>query len=230
MKLFKLEDYLSKYEFTAKYLLCCSDAESLSLAELLSLATPEEQTMWETLSLGYTEPKGLSLLRHTVAKTLYPELDEDNILMFSGAEEGIFCAFHSLLKSNDHAIVLTPCYQSLSEIPQATRASVTNIELSEKDAWKLDLDKIRAAIQSNTTVVVINFPHNPTGQVIEEDELQALVQLCDSHGIYLFSDEVYRLLGQPQKPWASPVASVYAKGLSLGVMSKAFGLPGLRIG
>ena len=229
VNIFKLEEYLTKYEFSAKYLLCCSDAESFDMTEVLDMATPEDKKLWEKLALKYTEPYGHPLLRTQIAH-LYAGLSDENILCFSGAEEGIFCALSVLIQPRDHAIVLTPCYQSLLEIPKSKGASITEIQLKEENDWRIDLDAIQSTIKPNTKCIVINFPHNPTGQVIEEDELKELIKICESKGIWLFSDEVYRLLGAPNKPWASPAACLYDKGLSLGVMSKAFGMAGLRIG
>ena len=200
------------------------------MQEIIDLANPSDRVLWDSLRLGYTEAKGLPILREQIAKSLYPSLNQDNILCFSGAEEGIFCALHVLCDPTDHVIVLTPCYQSLMEIPKMKGANVTAVQLQEKNNWRIDLDAIKKAIRPNTKVIIINFPHNPTGQVITQDELDALVKLCDLYGLWLFSDEVYRLLGRPSSPWAKPAAEVYPKALSLGVMSKAFGMAGLRIG
>jgi aspartate/methionine/tyrosine aminotransferase len=230
MNVFKLEEYLAKYEFSAKYLLCCSDAESFAMFEIIGMAGPQERNLWNNVRLGYTEAPGLPALRKTVAEGLYPGLDAENILMFAGAEEGIFCALHALIEGGDHVIVLTPCYQSLLEIPKSKGADITEIQLKEENDWHISLGAIKDTIRPNTKCIVINFPHNPTGQVIEEEELKGLIDICSSKGIWLFSDEVYRLLGTPNKPWASPAACIYDKGLSLGVMSKAFGMAGLRIG
>lgn len=229
MNIFKLEEYLTQYEFSAKYLLCCSDAESFAMSEIIDMATPKDKKLWEGLMLKYTEPYGHPSLRVEIAN-LYKGLSDENILCFAGAEEGIFCALSALIKENDHVIVLTPCYQSLLEIPKTKDANVTEIQLKEENDWRIDLGAIQGAIKPNTKCIVINFPHNPTGQVIEQDELKALIEICESNGIWLFSDEVYRLLGKPNRPWASPAACIYDKALSLGVMSKAFGMAGLRIG
>jgi len=230
MNIFKLEAFFARYEFSAKYLLCCSDAQSFTLLEVLAMAASEEKKLWDNLSLGYTEYPGLPLLRQTIAHEMYKDLDQDNILTFAGAEEGIFCALSVLIEPNDHVVVLTPCYQSLLEVPKSRGASTTEIQLKEENDWRIDLEAIAGAIKPNTKCIVINFPHNPTGQVIEEGELQALIEICELNGIWLFSDEVYRLLGKPAQPWASPAACLYDKALSVGVMSKAFGMAGLRIG
>lgn len=227
---FKLEEYLSQHEFSAKYLLCCSDAESMNMAELLALANKDHKALWDSLRLGYTEVQGLPFLRQKISDSLYPGLEADNILTFSGAEEGIFCSLFALCEPADHVIVLTPCYQSLKEIPQLKGCELTCVSLREENNWRIDLEEIRKAIKSNTKWLVINFPHNPTGQVITPQELDSLIQLLDKHGIWLFADEVYRLLGAPKDGWALPAAVLYPKAISLGVMSKALGLAGLRVG
>lgn len=230
MNKFKLENYLSKYEFKAPYLLCCSDPESMSMGELLSMASDFELEQWKNLRLGYTEVKGAPLLRKSIAKMLYHTLDENNISCFSGAEEGIFCALNVLAKKEDHVIVLTPAYQSFFEIPIAQGVSVTKIALREDNDWKIDIDEIKNAINKNTKLLIINFPHNPTGQIIDKNELEELIKLCKKNDLWLFSDEVYHLLGNDECNFSWPVADLYEKGFSLGVTSKAFGLAGLRIG
>jgi aspartate/methionine/tyrosine aminotransferase len=229
LNLFKLEEYLAQYEFSAPYLLCCSDAQSWTMQEIVNLANHEHTQLWNKLSLGYTEIKGLPILRKQIAQSLYPSLKADNIVTFAGAEEGIFCALSTLCQPGDHVIALTPCYQSLIEIPKAQGCDITAVALQESNNWKIDIDAIKKAIKSSTKVIIINFPHNPTGQIITQEELEELVKLCDHHGIWIFSDEVYHLLGLTTK-WSSPAAEIYPKALSLGVMSKAFGLAGLRIG
>jgi aspartate/methionine/tyrosine aminotransferase len=227
---FLLETYLAQYEFSAPYLLGCSDAETLPMQALLDLACNEDLTAWQTLKLGYTTTQGDPELRSTIASSLYLGLSPDNIVCFSGAEEGIYAALTALCQPNSQVIVLTPCYQSLQTIPMQVGAQVIPVLLQENEQWQLPLDRIEQAIGPSTQGIVINFPHNPTGQVITPTELNSLIALCERHQLWLFSDEVYRLLGQPDLPWALPAAQLYPKALSLGVMSKAYGLPGLRVG
>ena len=227
---FKLEKYLAEHEFTAPYLLCSSDAESFSMQEIIHIADSEDKKLWNDLRLGYTESPGLPILREQIALSLYPKLQANNILCFAGAEEGIFCALHTMCNLGDNVIILTPCYQSLLEIPKLKGSDITTIALLEKNHWRIDLNEIKRAIKPNTKCVVINFPHNPTGQIISKKELRELVALCKMHDLWLFSDEVYRLLGIPEDGWVESAAEIYPKALSLGVMSKAFGMAGLRIG
>jgi aspartate/methionine/tyrosine aminotransferase len=161
---------------------------------------------------------------------LYQRVDADEVLMFAGAEEGIFVAMHALLAGGDHALVTWPAYQSLHEVARALGAEVTLLPLDASRGWSLDPDDVRRAIRPKTRVVVINYPHSPTGAQLERDAFFEIAGACEEAGVTLFSDEVYRFL--EYEPEARLPAAVDASpiGLSLGVMSKAFGLAGLRIG
>lgn len=225
---FKLETYFSKWEFSARYHMTASDAQSMTTTELLDMATLEQRQAHENLWLGYTETFGDPVLRDIIAG-LYQQMQRADILCFAGAEEGIYIAMHALLEKGDHAILVTPNYQSAETIPLSI-CDVSAVALDPEDGWSLDIDKVAAAIRPNTKLISINFPHNPTGKVLEAERFEALVDLCRRHGIWLFSDEVYRGLTVDDKPVSPAAADVYERGLSLGVMSKAYGLPGLRIG
>ena len=225
---FRLETYFSKWEFTARYHMCASDMESITLSELLAMAGPAERESFEKLSLGYTETYGAPPLRAAIAAT-YEGLEAEDILCFAGAEEGIYAAMLALLGPDDHAVVVTPNYQSLESLP-ASRCAVTGVVLREDEDWALDLEEVKAALNGKTKLIAINFPHNPTGKVISKDTLDGLVALARAQGIYILSDEVYRLLERDGDLRLPPVAALYERGLSLGVMSKSYGLPGLRIG
>ncbi|WP_036137598.1 aminotransferase class I/II-fold pyridoxal phosphate-dependent enzyme [Luteibacter sp. 9135] len=225
---FRLETYFSRWEFRARYNLAASDAQSMTLSALLELAEPADRFAFESLSLGYTQTYGEPALRDAIAAT-YEQRQAADVLCFAGAEEGVYVAMRVLLEPGDHAIVVTPNYQSAETVPAAICA-VTGIALDPDDDWSLDIDAVAAAIRPNTRLVSINFPHNPTGKILERERFDALVALCRRHGIWLFSDEVYRGLGASGSMHLPHAADVYERGVSLGVMSKAYGLPGLRIG
>jgi len=224
---FALERYFARWEFAVDYNLCASDLEPLSLRELLALCDDDVRGRWDSLTLGYTESLGLPALREAIA-ALYPGLDADDIVTFAGAEEGIFLTLHALLGSGDHAVVVWPAYQALYEVARGIGAEVTLIPLDPAD-WSLDVDAVIAAIRPNTRVVVINFPHNPTGALIPEADLRRLVRASEQRGVTLLSDEVYRLLEIARGP-LPPAAALAANAVSLGVLSKAYGLAGLRLG
>ena len=208
--------------------MCASDMESLSVRELVALADDDDRKAWESLRLGYTETFGAPALRHAIADS-YDNIAESDVLTFAGAEEGIFAAMQVLLQSDDHAIVITPNYQAAETVP-ASICAVTGVALDVNDNWNLDLDAVHDALRDNTKLISINFPHNPTGKVIGRDVLDGLIDIARQRGIYLFSDEVYRLLERSDDIRLPQVADIYERGLSLNVMSKAYGLPGLRIG
>ena len=225
---FKLETHFSKWEFKARYHLTASDAESISMRDLLALATPEEREEFEGLWLGYTETFGAPDLREAIAST-YENREAGEVLCFAGASEGIFAANSVILDKDSHAIVVTPNYQSHETLPVAICAA-TGIPLDPDDGWSLDIDRVADAVRSNTKLVTINFPHNPTGAILSPDRYDALVQLCRKHGIYILHDEIFNGLGPTGTEHLPFIADIYERGLSLNVMSKSYGLPGLRIG
>lgn len=225
---FRLETHFAKWEFQARYHLTASDAESMSLPDLLAMASPEDRAGFEGMWLGYTETFGAPDLRAAIAGT-YAAQGADNILCFAGASEGIFATNSVLLDRDAHAIVITPNYQSHESLPLAI-CEATGVPLDPDDNWSLDIDRVAAAIQPNTKLLTMNFPHNPTGAILSSDRYAALVSLCRHHGIYILHDEIFNGLGPTGTKHLPFVADDYEKGLSLGVMSKSYGLPGLRIG
>jgi aspartate/methionine/tyrosine aminotransferase len=228
LRAFELEVFFSKWEFTARHHLCASDMQSMTLSELLALADDADRKAWDSLYLGYTETWGGPGLREVIAST-YEHVAADDVLTFVGAQEGIFAAMHALLRADDHAIVVIPNYQSVESLPVSI-CETTGIALDPKRNWELDLEQVRGAIRPNTRVTSFNFPHNPTGKVISPSTLDALVSMARERGIYLFSDEVYRGVERRREMMLPQVADLYERGISLGVMSKSYGLPGIRVG
>lgn len=225
---FRLETYLARWEFAARFHMTASDAESMSLAELLSLAAPDDREAFERLWLGYTPTFGGEALRHAVAST-YSAVSAENVLAFAGGGEAIYVALHALLGPDDHAIVVTPTYQSLETITLSLSA-VTGVSLHADDGWKLDLNEVRHRIKPNTKLIAINFPNNPTGKLPSPAEFDELIKICRAHGIWLLSDEVYRLIERSPALRLPAAVDHYERGLSVSVVSKVYGLSGLRIG
>lgn len=228
MRDFALETYMSKWEFVAKYNMTASDAESMQLPELLAMASNEDRSDFEHLSLGYTETFGARALRQEIAGT-YDTVEPENLICFAGAEEAIYVAMKVLLTAGDHAIIITPNYQAAETLPLSICA-VTGVALDMDKKWDLDIGRIKAALRPNTKLISINFPNNPTGRILPRTTFDALIELCRMHGIWLFSDEVYRLIEKDEALRLPQAVDVYERGISLNVMSKAYGLPGLRIG
>lgn len=227
MRDFELETYFSEWEFKAQHHMTASDAQSVTVGELLALAGKPADALAD-LHLGYTETWGAPDLREAIAGT-YDSVTADDVLCFAGAEEGVYTAMRVLLAPDDHSIVVTPNYQAAETVPLDI-CEVTGVALNASHDWCLDLDAVRAAIRPNTRLVSVCFPNNPTGAIPTHEAFAELIAICREHDLYLFSDEVYRLLELDAEKRIDQAADAYEKGLSLNVMSKAYGLPGLRIG
>ncbi|MBI1861462.1 MAG: aminotransferase class I/II-fold pyridoxal phosphate-dependent enzyme [Deltaproteobacteria bacterium] len=223
---FRLERYMAQYEFTARYPLCSSDCESVPLGSLLS---PESREQFEKVWLGYTEATGHPELRAEIAK-LYAGVNPADILVHSGAEEAIFNLMNVLLSSGDHAIIHWPCYQSLFQVAESIGVSIARWESRPEKSWAPSLEDLKSAVQPNTRLVVLNTPHNPTGYLMERPLFEEIVSFLDQRGIALLVDEVYRGLEYAPSDRLPAACDLSPSALSLGVMSKAFGLAGLRIG
>lgn len=226
---FKLEEFWKKYEFTSPYLLCCSDAETWTLPDLLAIADEDSKKLWHSLSLGYSESAGHPLLRREIAG-LYDLMKADDVLTFAGAEEGIYCTMRVLIEPGDHVITIDPCYQSLSTLPETFGAKVTAIQLKAENQWRLNLEEVQKAFRANTKLLILNYPHNPTGAILDREILDGLIQLARKTGTFIFCDEVYRYMEVDETDRVPSIVDVYEKGISLNVMSKSFGLAGLRVG
>ena len=226
---FALERFFARWEFSAEMLLCASDVEGWPLHDLLELADEDGRRRWAELRLGYTESPGDPALRAEIAG-LYEHVSAADVLVFSGAEEAIFALHNVLLGPGDHAVVVRPAYQSLAEVARAAGAEISRVELREADGWRLDMAEVEAAIRPNTRLILVNEPHNPTGSLSERAAFDRLVDLAAESGARLIVDEVYRFLEFDPADRLPAGADALETGVSIGVMSKSFGLAGLRIG
>jgi aspartate/methionine/tyrosine aminotransferase len=225
---FALERYFDTHEFSAKYLLSCSDCEPLALADLLDLADADSRRLWDRLTLAYTHTSGHPLLREAITG-MYQGLDAQNILVMA-PEEGIFLCMQSLLDPGDHVVCTFPGYQSLYELARAKGCEMTLWRLEEGEGWQLNLNRLEELLRPDTKLVVVNFPHNPTGFLPTGEQFRILIERVRRSGAYLFSDEMYRFLEFDGGARLPAACECYEKAVSLGGLSKAFGLPGLRLG
>jgi aspartate/methionine/tyrosine aminotransferase len=171
------------------------------------------------------------VLREQIAD-LYddPRVDDEAILVHTGAEEAIFNLMNVLLEAGDHVIVHYPCYQSLMQVAKSIGCDISLWKGDPDADWSLDLSFLKGEIRTNTKLVVVNCPHNPTGYLMPRDEFEELAALSRRHGFVVFSDEVYRFLEYDPRDRLPGFCELDDRGISLGVMSKSMGLPGLRIG
>ncbi len=228
LKPFKLERYFSKYEFNVQHLMSCSDCEPLSIKDLLENADDECVNMWENLYLSYTESKGHPVLLDEIAK-LYDGINPEDIIEIV-PEEGIYIAMRSLIEDGDHVVCVNPCYQSLQEVAKAQGARLKLWEAKYDNGWKFDIDELRSLVTNKTKMIVINFPHNPTGAMPTIDEFHEIINIAKKNDCIIFSDEMYRYLEYDEADRLPSACEVYDKAISLFGMSKTFSMPGLRMG
>jgi len=225
---FKLERYFAKYEFNTEFLLCSSDCEAMSIADLLALE-PGSAEKFQNVWLGYTESQGSPSLRKEIC-SLYTKMQPEDILVHTGAGEAIYLFMQAAFQKGDHVIVHSPGYQSLAEVVRAVGCDVSLWMAREENNWALDLNDLRKLMQTNTKGIVINTPHNPTGYLMSHAAFDDLNKFAQENNLILFSDEVYRESEYDSATRLPAACDLGEHAISLGVTSKTYGLAGLRIG
>jgi aspartate/methionine/tyrosine aminotransferase len=225
---FRIEQYFGKYEFTARFLLSSSDCESRPVQDLLDFE-PGAQELFLQHWCGYTESPGAPWLRKAV-EPLYTKISAEDVLVLAAAEEGIFIFYHALAGAGDHVIVETPCYESALNVARSTGAQVSLWRRQAENGWAHNLDTLAKLVQPNTKIIYINTPHNPTGLDMAQSTFQQVMKLAAANNIIVFSDEVYRELEHDPAQRLPAACDLYERAVSLGSMSKTYGLPGLRLG
>lgn len=245
---FKLEQYFAKHEFTAKYMLSSSDCDGFPMEQILQQATAEELELWNNLTLGYTEGLGSPFLREAICR-FYSNAKPENVLVASPGELS-FILMNVLMsgKEKPHAVVVSPAYQSLYQVLESLNCDISYWKPREADtsadcgsacgergecsaAWNYDVADLKRLVREDTGLIVINFPHNPTGAYLTPGQLNEIVEIASSCGAYLYSDEMYReLIIKDGVEALPPVSDIYEKGISLWGTAKSFGMAGLRTG
>jgi aspartate/methionine/tyrosine aminotransferase len=225
---FALERYFARYEFSAPYLLSSSDCDGIPMREILAMADDECRELWADLRLGYTESLGLPQLRAEIAG-MYEGATADDVI--TGApEELIFVAMNALLRPGDRVVCTYPGYQSLFEIARAIGCVVDLWQPREQGVWRFDPDDLGGMLRPGTRLVVVNFPHNPTGALPSRLEFATLIEAARAAGAHVFSDEMYRLLESVQDERLPSACEAAGDALSLSGMSKVYGMAGVRLG
>ncbi len=196
--------------------------------DILSMANIEELKLWQNLQLGYTESQGLPELRKEIT-TLYSNISSDEVMVLT-PEEGIFVALNCILNKDDHVICIAPSYQSLHQIVRSIGCDITFWLPDEEKGWYFDPKDIEKTIRSNTKLIIVNFPHNPTGYLPSLLDFQRIIDIASAHNLILFSDEMYRYLEHDSRLRLPSACDLYLNAISLSGLSKTFGLAGLRIG
>jgi aspartate/methionine/tyrosine aminotransferase len=226
---FATEHYYALYEFNTPHMLSSSDCETMSVSELMALAGLGMDGLGGQ-RLGYTESQGNPDLRAAVAAG-YDHIDPEQVVVLTSPVEGIYLAMRTLLEPGDEIVVLTPAYDALKNMAEHVAGRVRNWQLNPIESdWQLDFDALERLVSDQTKLIVVNFPHNPTGYLPTEAEFRALIDLCQRHGIWLFCDEMYRGLEFGEAGTLPSAADLYERAIILTGLSKTHGLPGLRAG
>jgi aspartate/methionine/tyrosine aminotransferase len=225
---FVLERYMAPREFRARRSLCSSDCESLSMAEVVAAADPAARELWRDLRLGYTDTLGHPLLRREIA-SLYRGVDVEQVIEVV-PEEGIFLAMTALLSPGDHVVVTWPAYQSLHSVARAIGCRLTPWRPEDDETWRFDPARLRELVADGARLVVVNFPHNPTGWLPDAAEMAEIATIAEAAGAWLFCDEMYRMLEHDPADRLPSAAELGGRTIVLSGLSKAFGAPGLRVG
>jgi aspartate/methionine/tyrosine aminotransferase len=200
---------------------------NLAESSVVDLRYDELNISFNDLKLEYVAHAGNVELRKLIASETN-KLNESDVLLTCGAAGALFIINTSLLTSNDHLIVIRPNYATNIEVPVAIGSSIDYIDLKFEENWRVNIDAIESVIKPNTKLISITTPHNPTGMMMSEVELHRIAKIAEERNLFLLVDETYR---DAMVKTSYPVmASVSGKIISVSSLSKAYGLPGLRIG
>lgn len=226
---FAIEEFFARYEFTTPHMLCASDCETMSVGELLTLSGDDPRLLLES-RLSYTDSQGAPSLRGRIA-ALYPGVGVDEVIVLTAPEEGIYITMRALLEPGDHVVVLTPAYDSLLNLADHISGNISRWEIRpEAGRWRIDLDELEQLVTPQTKLIIVNFPHNPTGLLPAAAEFEAIIDIARRNGAWLFCDEMYRGLERDPADRLPSAVERYERAIILSGLSKVHGLPGLRSG
>ena len=227
---FALERWMTHHEMHVTYDIAESGICPLRMSDLLSWETDGTLQQLLDLPLGYSEARGSLALREAIAAT-YADCSADEVLVTTGAIEANYLLFNVLLDAGDHVIAPLPAYQQLFSVPRALGCDVSVWNVGPESGYRYDVDKLERLLRPRTRLIVVNTPHNPTGAMLSPAEVDRVYALAESVGATVLGDEAYRWLSVPGgAPLAEPMVDHGPLGISVGTVSKPFGLPGLRIG
>ncbi|PYH98172.1 long-chain fatty acid transporter [Aspergillus ellipticus CBS 707.79] len=239
IKEFAVEQWMDKYETTAKYNVAETCCASISVNDLRELSEDKADPLDLSTKLTYGAIRGSERLRGALAALYSIEtpnhLPSDHVLVTAGAIQANFLLLYSLVGPGDHVICHYPTYQQLYSVPASLGAEVSLWKAKETDCWKLDIEELKQLIRPNTKLIILNNPQNPTGAVILQATLQEIVEIARQSSITIHSDEVYRpifhSIGPVEPQFPSSLLSLgYEHTVVTGSMSKAYSLAGIRVG
>jgi aspartate/methionine/tyrosine aminotransferase len=223
LSVFRQEEFFEDYEFSCELMLALSGAEPMTAAELGEIVGERPGLDRE---VGYTPSSGYPELRDAIA-ALNPPAERENVMVTVGAIEALLILHNLLVEPGDEVVCIWPAYQPLYELARGAGGEVRFVELTQDDDFAIDLGALEDAVGPRTKVVLLNVPHNPTGQTIPPADLRELARRLAPLGVTLIVDEVFREMrsDHPPSSWDGQDNLVV-----VGSMSKSYALPGLRVG
>ena len=222
-----LEDWMRQYYFAVDFDLGSSGVEDYSLADLRPMLGIEQDDL-DRIVFHDSQTLGGVRLRQAIADQSGGG-DPERVMATHGSSEANFLLMNALLRPGDEVVVTDPCYPQLFLVAEALGCRLVKVPLRPERGFRPDVDEIRDAVTSATRMVVINFPHNPTGASVDPEGQQGIVEACDRAGSYLVWDNAFGAITYDAPPLPEATA-LYERALSMGTLSKTYGLPGLRVG
>jgi aspartate/methionine/tyrosine aminotransferase len=223
-----MEDWLMRNRGRVKYNLAESGVSDYYLSELIDMCGIDTDALLK-VKLEDAPTYGTDALRGAIAGT-YENVDMRNVLVTTGTSEGLFILFNLLLERGDEVIVQFPEFQSLYELPQSLGCDVKFLKLTSENGYTFSIDGLRALITEKTRLIVINNPHNPTGSVLTEETIKAVISVARESRIPIIFDEHYRFLPIDERLRIKSACEIDDYAICTGSIVKCFGLMGLRMG
>jgi capreomycidine synthase len=222
-----LEEWMRLYYFAVDADIGSSGVSDYSLAELRALLGIRVEEM-DAIVFHDSQTLGGPGVRGAIARR-WAGGDVDRVMVTHGSTEAIFLVLNALLRPGDEVVVLDPVYPGLGDVARAIGCRLVPWTLRPENGWRPDLDELADAVTPRTRMIVVNFPHNPTGATLTPAEQDALLDIARQAGAWLLWDAAFADLVYDAPPLPDP-ALRYERAISLGTLSKAYGLPGLRVG
>ena len=225
---FHMERMFSRLEKEVKYNLSESGVHPVLLRELVDRENGYLQSLLDT-DLNYPHTNGIPKLRQNIAR-LYQGGTPENVLVTVGAIEANYLVLKTLLAAGDEIVVMLPNYMQIWGLAKNHGLALKTFHLREETGWTPDLAELESVVTAGTRLIAVCNPNNPTGCVLSESEMDAIINIADRVGSWILADEVYAGAERLTDEETPSFYGRYDKVLVTGSLSKAYGLPGLRIG
>jgi aspartate/methionine/tyrosine aminotransferase len=225
---FTMERMMSKYEKAVDYNISESGVHPITLGELIENNPNLMQKIMDT-EINYAHANGIPELREHIA-SMYHNASAGNILVTIGAIEANYNTLRTLLSPDDEMVIMLPNYMQVWGVAKNQNLKVKAFHLREENSWAPDLDELEDVVTNDTKMIAVCNPDNPTGYILTENEMDRIVQTAEKSGAWILADEVYTGAERTTDEQTPSFYGRYDKVVAVGSLSKAYGLPGLRIG